>query len=776
MKFKLMTMGALLAGGACAIGPAPAFAGVPPVLWSRHPANVDNYGWEHESYPIGNGWFGANVFGTFAWYGGSAFGSGERVQLTENSMLTHHNLTDALEFDIQFRGNGHSWTGKGVDFRRSLDLTTGIADVVSKVRGIVCRREYFCSYPDRVLVMRFEKGGAETNALDVSIRPWVPFERPFGRGSEELVGRVGTVKAHGNVIDVDQHLQYYNVKFHGRMLVETDGRLETLDHTIEVTRANHVTVYFSCGTNYRVAPESFCRAGGEWSTAPETKLTGEAPVAEVDARVAAAAAKGYARVKADHVADFAGLMNRVRLDLPGAERDRDVPTPELLQGCRDGKWSACLEGTYFQYGRYLLAASSRPGTLPANLQGVWNAHERSPWGSGYWHNINVQMNYWPAFIGNLAECFEPYARFNAAFRPVTRELVAEYFRRHDLGTMPSAAESPDIWCVGTAVYPYVVCGGPGGHSGPGTGGFTAKLFSDWWDFTCDREALRKYIWPTVHGMADFLTRCVVETNGLYLSKFSASPEQFHEGRAYTTVGCAFDQQMLWETGRDLVRLAEVLGTNDAVVARVRAQLGRYDPVQVGESGQVKEFREERKYGEIGEYHHRHISHLVGLYPGSLITAERPDWMAAARRSLTERGDESTGWALAHRLNCWARLGDGDHCLKLIRNLLAHRTYDNLWDAHPPFQIDGNFGATSGICEMLLQSHAGCIDLLPALPRDWASEGSFKGLRARGGYEVDCAWKDGRPVRIAIRGPKGARPAVRFAGKAQEFGYTAGLPL
>jgi len=208
----------------------------------------------------------------------------------------------------------------------------------------------------------------------------------------------------------------------------------------------------------------------------------------------------------------------------------------------------------------------------------------------------------------------------------------------------------------------------------------------------------------------------------------------------------------------------VLGTNDAVVAKVRAQIDRYDPVQIGESGQVKEYREERKYGEFGEYTHRHISHLVGLYPGSSITKDRPDWMAAARVALTERGDQSTGWALAHRLNCWARLGDGDHALKLVRNLLAERTANNLWDLHPPFQIDGNFGATSGICEMLLQSQAGYIDLLPALPKDWVREGSFKGLCARGGYEVDCAWKDGKPVSVTVRGPKDRRPEVRFAGE------------
>lgn len=237
----------------------------------------------------------------------------------------------------------------------------------------------------------------------------------------------------------------------------------------------------------------------------------------------------------------------------------------------------------------------------------------------------------------------------------------------------------------------------------------------------------------------------------------------------TTVGCAFDQQMIWENGHDLLRMADILGrADDPVVRRTKEQINRYDPVQIGESGQLKEFREESRYGEIGEYTHRHISQLVGLYPGSLVNASRPDWMSAARYSLTERGDHSTGWALAHRILCWARLGDGDHARKLLVELLTHRTHPNLWDVHPPFQIDGNFGATAGVAEMLLQSHAGSIDLLPALPLAW-KDGSFRGLCARGAYEVDCTWRDGKPVCCTVHAKKGGLPTVLFNGRP--FKYT-----
>jgi len=726
------------------------------------PAPDDMRGWEERSLPVGNGWFGVNVFGGV---------HSERLQVTEPTFLTRRNLTNALEIRLNFT------YPSGVDgYRRGLDLGTGVTWMEQSDGPCKFRREAFASYPARVFAWRVicsEKG-----KLNFSVSPEVPYQRQFGRGREAYVGRTAHIRAEGNAIDIVQHLQWYNVRFFGRILVETDGRLETLDHTIDVKDATTATVYLSCATNYRLCPESFGAAAGEFSAeANEPKMRDEdEPSEAVKARVAAAAKKGYEALKAEHIADFGGLMGRVDVDLGDDAGDRDIPTDRLLEDYAKGRPSAYLEKTYFQYGRYLLVSSSRPGTLPASLQGVWTAHDKSPWGSGYWHNINVQMNYWPAFNCNLAECFEAYAAFNAAFRPVTRRFVKEYLERHKLGNVPADGEAPDIWCVGTAVYPYAVCGGPGVHSGPGTGGFTTKCFKDWWDFTRDEKALRTYIWPTLHGMADFLTRCVKEQDGACLSAFSASPEQQRtkkdaNGETWSyihTVGCAFDQQMIQENNADMLELAKVLGVKDRVTELVEKQMGRYEPVIVGESGQVKEFREEKKYGDLGEYRHRHISQLVGLYPGSIINKNTPEWLAAARVTLTERGDQSTGWALAHRLTCWARLGDGDHCHKLIRNLLSQRTNANLWDMHPPFQIDGNFGATAGIAEMLLQSHAGYIDLLPSLPTAWAKAGSFRGLCARGVYEVDCAWKDGKPVSVSVRSKKGGTPEVRFAGQKVPF--------
>ena len=733
------------------------------VVRSGKPAADDITGWESESYPIGNGWFGVNVFGGVEC---------ERLQVTENTVLTKRNLTNALDIRLRFKEPA----SEIAEYSRKLELETGIARVEYKAGGVRFTRECFASYPDRVLAVRLE--ASEKGALSFSLAPEVPFVRPFAARGGEGGGRAGKVVAKGRTVEVTQHLQWNDVRFFGLLEVATDGETTADGGTLEVRGATCATVFFSCGTNYRLEPESFVSDGKRVAAEPSVDTPDPGVAVAVRARVAAVSAKGWDRVKAEHLKDFSGLMMRARVDLPGADRDAGGEAAALIEDlAKRNRTSAYLEETFFQFGRYLLVSSSRPGTMPANLQGTWTGHDKSPWGSGYWHNINVQMNYWPVFITNLSECFLPYAEFNAAFRPVTRPLVQKYLEAHKLGEMPSVEESSDIWCVGTAVYPYSVGWGPGGHSGPGTGALTTKLFADWWDYTLDEKALRKYVWPVVHGMGDFLTRCVKDVEGKCLSAFSASPEQrdyrvkVKEGERhpyYQTVGCAFDQQMLWENGRDLLRLAAYLGTNDAVIARTRTQIDRYDPVQIGESGQIKEYREESKYGEIGELHHRHISHLVGLHPGTLINAGRPDWMAAAARTLDLRGDKSTGWALAHRMNCRARLGDGDHALKLMRTMLAERTFSNLWDSHPPYQIDGNFGATSAVAEMLLQSHAGFIDLLPALPADWAARGSFKGLCARGSVEVDCEWSEGRPVRVAVRAPAGARPDVRYHGKPVEY--------
>ena len=732
-------------------------------LWYRSPAPDGIEGWERQSLPVGCGYFGVSVFGGVA---------EERLQVTHNAVINRRmragapteNLTDALEVRLRF---GH---GNPANYVRGLDLDEGVAWVEYDCGGVRYRREYFASYPARVFVARFT--ASEKGALSFSVDAEAPFPKPWGEGN----GRRARKTLGADTIDVEQDFEYIPILFDSQLKVAGDGQIRAEGGLLNVDGATEAMVFFSCDANYELSPDRFeVRLHGQ-VVRPRGPMSTTRPRAKVEAAVAAAAKRGHAVLREEHRADYRGLYARVAVDLGGDAEDAKLPTDELLARHARGDQSRYLEETYLQYGRYLLISSSRPGTLPANLQGVWTAHDESPWGSGYWHNINVQMNYWPAFSGNLAECFRAYADFNAAFRPLTKAGARWFVNEYAPENLPWKDEpAPDWWSVGTAVYPYSVSAAPGGHDGPGDGGLTTKLFADWWAFTRDRSILEEHVWPVLHGMANFLTRCVRNYGGKFLAAFSASPEQVVEGPDWTwdgpipyyhTIGCSFDQQLIWENNHDLVEAAKELGReDDPVVRKCVEQLDRYDPVPIGASGQVKEFREEKFYGEIGEKHHRHISQLMGLMPGTLITKEHPEWLAAAKKTLEFRGDESTGWALAHRLNAWARVGDGEHCLLLLGNLLSKRTFANLWDAHPPFQIDGNFGGAAGMIEMLVQSHAGYIDLLPALPRAWARRGSFRGLCARGGWEIDCAWRDGVPVKVALRAKSpDARPMeVRFNG-------------
>ena len=314
--------------------------------------------------------------------------------------------------------------------------------------------------------------------------------------------------------------------------------------------------------------------------------------------------------------------------------------------------------------------------------------------------------------------------------------------------------------MGTVAFPYYL-GKADAHSGPGTGGFTSLLFWDYYDFTGDKEYLKTVGYPFLRDMSLFLSKVLVDVDGKLLVRDSASPEQLHNGTYYQTVGCAFDQQMIYENHRRVLCAAEILGiTDDPVLDIIREQIDKLDPVQIGLDGQVKEFREEGHYGEIGEYEHRHISHLVGMYPGTLINKNTPEWLEGAKIALTKRSDKSTGWATAHRLCAWARTGIGNRAFDLYQSILKNNTLPNLWGTHPPFQIDGNFGAVAGVSEMLLQSQAGFIDFLAALPDAWAS-GSFDGLVARGNFVCGCDWTDKKVTQMRINSCLGGDCRIRY---------------
>ena len=738
----------------------------PDATWKirfREPAKWNLKGWQRRSLSFGNGYFGVSEFGGV---------DVERLQLTEPTFHTQQkhpssrwvqgNLTDAADLFVEF---GHK---DAKDYLREMDLEDALVMVRYKADGIDYTREMFASYPDKVGAMRFT--ASKKGALSFTLRAQVPF-----LDAPPPTHRTGNVAAEGNEIALSAKSGAYGVKLAGRFRVFSDGTVTAqADGSLKVADATEATVVYTLATNYRFVPEMFEASKGQGSdkNRDRTKHFGPDPAAEAERRVAAACALGYDELKKRHLADFRGLVGRSSIDVDFDAADMALATPELRAF---GGNSVYLQALYWRLGKFLLASSSRPGTLPGSLQGCWSGPVlTTAWGSGFWHNINVQMDYWGAFSCNMAECMEAYAAYNAAFRPTTKTAALNYIKRVN----PSGLKLPvtgDIWSVGTAAWPYQVSGAPGGHSGPGTGGFTTALYIDWYDFTQNREVLEKQCWPVLRGMADFLTRCVVETNGLYLSAFSASPEQqSKKGGYYHTVGCAFDQQMILLNNAAFVRFAKLLGReDDPVVKRCREQLAKYDPVQVGESGQIKEFREERFYGDfVRDKHHRHISHLVGVYPGAIINRATPDWLKAASRTLDLRGEITTAWALVHRACCRTRTGEGDAALRLFGNLMEAKTADTLWSiAHGIHIIDANYAGAALFAELLLQSHETdangnfIIDLLPALPSSWAKHGSFRGLCARGGWEVDCEWRDGKPVKVGLRpGPNaGPKPLVRFKG-------------
>ncbi len=722
----------------------PTLAEAPPakayVLWDDKPAPLDLKGWERHSFPLGNGHFGVSFFGGV---------EEELWQFAEKSLYVRDPETEEKRYDAVGLSNLcelRLLTGQRFEdvtaYRREVSLDTAVGLVRYKAGGVDYVREHFASYPDNVFAVRLS--ASRPGSISFRLQATHPYLSDF---------RSGQARAEGDQLVLDGQTAPYGLRYQVRVAVKTDGgrvvaTAEGASGEITVEGADSAEVYVTLGTNYRLESQVFL-------SEPDKKLEGFAvPEQEIQKRLAAAGSATWNTLRARHVSDHASLFRRAHIDLGGV--DPLLPT-DKLQAAADLPPSAAryLEELYFQFGRYLLIASSRPGTLPANLQGTWNMTRKAPWTGGYWANINIQMNYWPAFVTGLDETFEPYAAFWTASLPAGQANAA---RSLNSWKRPPAAGG---WTAGTANSPFRVSA-PGPTSGAGTGPFVILNLWEWYLYSGDPNVLEQ-IWPFLLGSSRFLSSALVEQpDGTWLCDPSWSPEQKNPDGSYVNLpGAAYDQQLAYENHRMTLEAARVLGKSDPILTTLEKQLPLLSPVLIGGSGQIKEFRQEDAYGEFGDPKHRHISQLIGLFPGTLLT-EKKEWIDAARVTLNLRGDKSTGWAMAHRLNAWTRLKDGERCLSLLQTLLSKGTLPNLWDTHPPFQIDGNFGGTVGIANMLLQSHEGFIDLLPAVPKEWGT-GSFAGLRAIGAFEVSAAWQDGRVSRAEVHSLRGGPLRLRAGG-------------
>lgn len=746
-------------------------------LWYNAPATV----WE-EALPIGNGRIGAMVYGNplqevyqlneeSIWSGypqdwnnpkaanalpqvREAVDRGDYAKASELWKANAQGPYTARYLPMANLMLDQLTRGEARNLYRELNISNALSTVTYEADGVKYRRTSFISYPDQVMVIKIAADRPQAVSLHIRLNSLLRYTVQT-KGEKTLILN-GKAPAYVANRDYDPHQVVYDDKRGTQFKVQVEllpdgGHCEANDSALTVRNANEVVLLLSAVTDF----------GNKKMTLKKCK-------------------RPYQELLQRHTDDHQQLFNRLQLSLGTENLQKEaLPTNERLKSFEQDPTDNGLTELYYQYGRYLLIASSRPGGLPANLQGIWNRHVQPPWGSNYTTNINTEMNYWPAEITNLPECFLPLSDFIGRLA-VNGAQTAKVNYGINRGWL--AHHNSDVWAqtAPTGGYDSDPKGAPRWSCWPMAGVWLCQHLWEHYAFGGDKKYLSKTAYPLMKGAAEFLLQWLQKDpeTGYWITNPSTSPEnRFRyidkEGKKQNgeiSRSSGMDLGLAWDLLTNCIEASTVLDTDKAFRQQCMDVRANLQPFRIGSKGQLLEWDKEF---EETDPNHRHVSHLFALHPGrQIIPEQQPELAAACQRTLEIRGDGGTGWAMAWKINFWARLRDGNHAFGMLKNGLRYvdatqvsvrggGTYANLFDAHPPFQIDGNFGGTAGITEMLLQSHAGYIHLLPALPDNWQS-GSIKGVRARGGFTIDMEWKESRITRLSVTSHSGGTCRIREA--------------
>ena len=751
-------------------------------LWYNAPATV----WE-EALPIGNGRIGAMVYGNplqevyqlneeSIWSGypqdwnnpkaanalpqvREAVDRGDYAKASELWKANAQGPYTARYLPMANLMLDQLTRGEARNLYRELNISNALSTVTYEADGVKYRRTSFISYPDQVMVIKIAADRPQAVSLHIRLNSLLRYTVQT-KGEKTLILN-GKAPAYVANRDYDPHQVVYDDKRGTQFKVQVEllpdgGHCEANDSALTVRNANKVVLLLSAVTDF----------GNKKMTLKKCK-------------------RPYQELLQRHTDDHQQLFNRLQLSLGTENLQKEaLPTNERLKSFEQDPTDNGLTELYYQYGRYLLIASSRPGGLPANLQGIWNRHVQPPWGSNYTTNINTEMNYWPAEITNLPECFLPLSDFIGRLA-VNGAQTAKVNYGINRGWL--AHHNSDVWAqtAPTGGYDSDPKGAPRWSCWPMAGVWLCQHLWEHYAFGGDKKYLSKTAYPLMKGAAEFLLQWLQKDpeTGYWITNPSTSPEnRFRyidkEGKKQNgeiSRSSGMDLGLAWDLLTNCIEASTVLDTDKAFRQQCMDVRANLQPFRIGSKGQLLEWDKEF---EETDPNHRHVSHLFALHPGrQIIPEQQPELAAACQRTLEIRGDGGTGWAMAWKINFWARLRDGNHAFGILKNGLRYvdatqvsvrggGTYANLFDAHPPFQIDGNFGGTAGITEMLLQSHAGYIHLLPALPDNWQS-GSIKGVRARGGFTIDMEWKESRITRLSVTSHSGGTCRIREATSPHE---------